>query len=56
MALFDRLHAEGHTLIMVTHEHDIAARALRLLTLRDGLVASDEPQLPVATGTAAAGG
>jgi putative ABC transport system ATP-binding protein len=44
MNLFDRLHADGQTIIMVTHEHDIAARAARLVTLRDGKIASDERQ------------
>jgi putative ABC transport system ATP-binding protein len=42
MALFDRLHDDGQTIIMVTHEHDIAARAERLVTLRDGVIASDQ--------------
>ena len=41
MALFDELHAEGQTLILVTHEHDIAAYAQRIITLRDGLIESD---------------
>jgi putative ABC transport system ATP-binding protein len=53
MGLFDRLHDEGQTIIMVTHEHDIAARAGRLITLRDGRIASDQAQLfsrPVAAG------
>ena len=44
MALFDRLHREGQTIIMVTHEPDIAAHAHRLVTLRDGLIESDERQ------------
>jgi putative ABC transport system ATP-binding protein len=47
MALFARLHDEGQTIIMVTHEHDIAAHAERVVTLRDGLVESDERQAPV---------
>jgi putative ABC transport system ATP-binding protein len=47
MALFARLHAEGQTIIMVTHEHDIAAHAERVVTLRDGVIASDERQTPV---------
>ena len=41
MALFDELHANGQTIILVTHEHDIAERAHRTVTLRDGLIASD---------------
>jgi putative ABC transport system ATP-binding protein len=46
MALFDRLHDSGQTIIMVTHESDIAAHAERLVTLRDGKIASDERQTP----------
>ena len=41
MALFDELHTSGQTIILVTHEHDIAERAHRTVTLRDGLIASD---------------
>lgn len=44
MALFGRLHSEGQTIIMVTHEMDIAAHAERLVTLRDGLIESDDRQ------------
>ncbi len=44
MALFERLHAEGQTVIMVTHEPDIAAHADRVVTLRDGVISSDERQ------------
>ena len=43
MALFDRLHGEGNTIILVTHEHDIARRAHRIIHVRDGKVESDEP-------------
>jgi putative ABC transport system ATP-binding protein len=42
MALFEKLHEEGNTIIMVTHEHDIAARAHRIITIRDGEIESDE--------------
>lgn len=41
MALFDELHAEGQTIILVTHEPDIAEYAQRTITLRDGLIESD---------------
>ncbi len=41
MALFDQLHAQGQTIVLVTHEHDIAAHAHRTVTLRDGLIGSD---------------
>jgi len=43
MALFARLHEEGNTLIVVTHENDIAHRANRIIHVRDGKVESDEP-------------
>ncbi len=41
MALFEKLHAEGNTIILVTHEHDIAERAHRIITIRDGKIESD---------------
>jgi putative ABC transport system ATP-binding protein len=41
MRLFGDLHANGQTVIMVTHEPDIAAYAERVIVLRDGQVASD---------------
>jgi len=44
MAVFRDLHRQGQTIVMVTHEHDIAAHAARVLTLRDGLIASDQLQ------------
>ena len=47
MALFHRLHAEGQTIIMVTHEPDIAAHADRVVMLKDGVIASDRRQARV---------
>jgi putative ABC transport system ATP-binding protein len=41
MALFDALHASGHTIVVVTHEHDIALHAHRIITFRDGKIAED---------------
>lgn len=41
MALFDDLHAKGNTIILVTHEPDIAEFAHRVISIRDGAVASD---------------
>jgi putative ABC transport system ATP-binding protein len=42
LGLFGELHAQGQTVLMVTHELDIAAHAARVVTLRDGLVATDQ--------------
>ena len=41
MAVFEELHTQGQTVIMVTHERDIAAHARRIVTLKDGLIHSD---------------
>ena len=43
MALFDDLHAKGNTIVLVTHEPDIAEFAHRVVTIRDGVIASDHP-------------
>ena len=43
MLLFDILHREGNTIILVTHEEDIAAHAHRAVRLRDGHIERDEP-------------
>jgi putative ABC transport system ATP-binding protein len=42
MNLIDRLHQSGNTIVLVTHEHDIAARAHRIIHLRDGKIDRDE--------------
>jgi putative ABC transport system ATP-binding protein len=42
LVLFDRLHEQGRTVLMVTHEDDVAAHAERVVWLRDGEVVSDE--------------
>jgi putative ABC transport system ATP-binding protein len=42
MALFDRLQANGNTIIVVTHEHDIAEYAHRVVYIKDGVVERDE--------------
>jgi putative ABC transport system ATP-binding protein len=43
MALFARLHESGNTIVLVTHEEDIAAHARRIVRLRDGKILSDRP-------------
>ncbi len=47
MALFDALHQTGQTIVLVTHEHDIAEHAHRVVTLRDGVISSDVMREPV---------
>jgi len=44
MQVFGDLHRQGQTIVMVTHEHDIAAHAARVVTLRDGVIATDQLQ------------
>ena len=44
MGVFGDLHGQGQTIVMVTHEHDIAAHAARVVTLRDGVIAADQLQ------------
>ncbi len=43
MKIFEELHKKGHTIIMITHEPDIAAYAERIITLKDGRIISDKP-------------
>jgi putative ABC transport system ATP-binding protein len=42
MALFERLYQQGNTIVLVTHEHDIALHAHRIISVRDGKVERDE--------------
>jgi ABC-type lipoprotein export system ATPase subunit len=44
MTLFDRLHAEGNTLVVVTHEAHVAKHARRAIHLSDGNIVKDEQQ------------
>ncbi|HWP18337.1 MAG TPA: ABC transporter ATP-binding protein [Burkholderiaceae bacterium] len=46
MRLFAQLHARGMTIVLVTHEHDIAAWAARCISFRDGRVVDDRRQAP----------
>lgn len=42
MLLFEKLHSEGNTIIVVTHEQEVAERAHRIITIRDGEIEKDE--------------
>jgi len=42
MDIFKKLYQKGHTIVMITHEHDIAQNAKRIITLRDGKIVSDK--------------
>ena len=53
MAILQRLVKQGKTVILVTHESDIAAHAARVITLRDGLIIDDRTQTPILAETAA---
>jgi len=44
MAILEKLHEQGHTIIVVTHDSDIAAYAHRIVRIADGRITSDEPQ------------
>jgi len=43
LALLDEVHASGRTIVLITHEHDVATRADRNLTIRDGEITADAP-------------
>jgi putative ABC transport system ATP-binding protein len=43
LALFDQLHAEGQTIILVTHEESVAQHAKRIIRMKDGRISSDLP-------------
>jgi ABC-type lipoprotein export system ATPase subunit len=53
MAILQKLVDQGKTIILVTHEADIAAYASRVVTLRDGLIIDDKAQTPVKAEVAA---
>jgi energy-coupling factor transporter ATP-binding protein EcfA2 len=61
--LFETLYREGQTIVMVTHEPDVAARCRRMVRLKDGQVEADEPvarseppAVPTATPALGSGG
>jgi putative ABC transport system ATP-binding protein len=47
LQIFSQLNAEGRTVILITHEHDVASHAKRVIRLRDGQVVEDHRQAPV---------
>jgi putative ABC transport system ATP-binding protein len=47
MALFEEIHRKGNTIILVTHEEDIARHAHRIIRLKDGLVETDEKNINI---------
>jgi putative ABC transport system ATP-binding protein len=47
MSMFARLHTQGRTVVMITHEEDIAAYATRVVRLRDGMITQDYHQKPI---------
>ncbi len=49
MMLFEEIHKKGNTIIVVTHEEDIARHAHRIVRLRDGLIESDSPNDHIAS-------
>lgn len=49
MGLFEEIHKNGNTIILVTHEEDIALHAHRIIRLKDGLVESDKPNTSIIT-------
>jgi putative ABC transport system ATP-binding protein len=55
MALLQALNREGITIVLVTHEHDIAAFARRIILFRDGQVVEDKPNVPLDAAAALAG-
>ena len=55
MALLEELHAQGNTLVVVTHDSGVAAHAHRCIVLRDGVIASDERKSRTGAGDVVAG-
>jgi putative ABC transport system ATP-binding protein len=53
LAIFERLHSGGRTIVMITHEPEIAAHARRVVRIADGVIVSDEEQTPLVPAQAA---
>jgi putative ABC transport system ATP-binding protein len=49
LGMFARLNAQGRTIVMITHENEVAERAKRVVRIRDGLVVGDERRVPIET-------
>lgn len=45
MEIFQGLHREGNTILLITHEHDVAAYGNRIIHIKDGMITSDQPNL-----------
>ncbi|MCE5271372.1 ABC transporter ATP-binding protein [bacterium] len=56
LAIFDRLHGEGRTIVMITHDQSVAERAGRILTLRDGRITGDRIVGPAGGGNSEVNG
>jgi len=56
MELMDQLHGAGNTILLVTHEQEMARHAQRVIRLRDGMIESDTKNGKSPAGTAVAGG
>jgi putative ABC transport system ATP-binding protein len=52
LTIFEGMHSEGRTVVLITHEPDVGGRARRLVRIRDGRIISDEP---AASGVGSAG-
>jgi putative ABC transport system ATP-binding protein len=52
MEIFGRIHSGGNTVVLVTHEEDIANHAYRIVRLRDGVIETDTPRTPKTEATA----
>jgi putative ABC transport system ATP-binding protein len=50
LAIFERLHGEGRTIVLITHEPDVAERARRVIRLADGRVVDDHERAPLHAG------